>query len=669
MTLRLVFLSCLLLLSTEAFAQAPSFGPPISLTGQAAPLAITSADFNKDGFPDLAIANAEPSTVSVYLGNGKGGFTAAPTVTLPTGCQAAYLTTGNFTGAASPDILAICPLGGLVVLPNTGNGTFGPPISTAVPGGAWVGNLLFGYIHPALADFNGDGHLDIALPTFDQVNLVGGWYSLLGKGDGTFQTPVPISFQGAIPISVAAGDFNGDKKIDLVSGGYGDDGSLTFQFCAGNGDGTFQNPYAYTLFSSSGSILTAADLNGDGNLDVMISGSALYSNLVGLGTSQGSASITVALGDGKGHFNFGVPGSTWTGYGADENYYVSGTALADLTGSGKLDLVETTIKGNFPAGATPVGAVTVRQGNGDGTFGNAVPLSVPTTIIPTDLTIADFNGDGAPDIAFSSVPAFGVTINISLVTSFDGLLQQVLSELPKGNGQVLLNQGTAALTFADQNSASFATGAMAKGSIVSAFGNNLAASTATNQSIPLPLVLGGDTISIKDSAGATTAAPLFYVSPTQINYEIPDAVATGAATITIQSGATAFTATQQIVAVAPGIYASNGMAAGSWIQVVNGSQQVSPLISSTGSLVPIDVSGGQTYLVLYGTGIHNHANPVVATIGTAQVGAAYAGPQGYYAGEDQINIQLPASLAGAGVVSVSLAVDGQTSDPVKIQIQ
>jgi uncharacterized protein (TIGR03437 family) len=639
------------------------------LTAQAAPLAITSADFNKDGFPDLAIANAEPSTISVYLGNGKGGFTAAPTVTLPTGCQAAYLTTGNFTGAASPDILAICPLGGLVVVPNTGNGTFGTPISTAVPGGAWVGNLLFGYMHPALADFNGDGHLDIALPTFDQVNIVGGWYALLGKGDGTFQTPVPIPFQGAIPISVAAGDFNGDGKVDLVSGGYGDGGDLTFQFAAGNGDGTFQSPYSYTLFSSSGSILTAVDLNGDGNLDVMISGSALYSNLIGLGNSQGAASITVALGDGKGHFSFGGSGSTWPGYGTVEDYYVSGTALADLTGSGKLDLVETTITGNFPKGVAPVGAVTVRQGNGDGTFGNAVPLSVPTTIVPTDLTIADFNGDGAPDIAFSSVPAFGVQINISLVTGFSGLLQQVLSELPKGDGQVLLNQAVPAnLTFTDKNSASFATGAMAKGSIASAFGNDLAASTAINHSVPLPFNLGGDTISIKDSAGATTAAPLFYVSPTQINYEIPDAVAAGAATITIQSGATAFTATQQIVAVAPGIYASNGMAAGSWIQVVNGSQQVTPLISSTG-LVPIDVSGGQTYLVLYGTGIHNHANPVVATIGTKQVTAAYAGAQGYYAGEDQINIQLPASLAGSGVVSVSLAVDGQTSNSVKIQIQ
>jgi uncharacterized protein (TIGR03437 family) len=392
----------------------------------------------------------------------------------------------------------------------------------------------------------------------------------------------------------------------------------------------------------------------------MISGSALYNNLIGLGSSQGSASITVALGYGKGHFTFP--------YSTVEDYYVSGAALADLTGTGKLDLVETTIEGNFPAGVTPVGGVTVRQGNGDGTFGNPVPLSVPSSIIPTDLTIADFNGDGAPDIAFSSVPAFALTIDVSLVTNFDSLLQQVLSKLPNGNGQVLLNQAVAALTFTDTNAASFATGPVAKGSLATAFGTNLAATTATAGVLPWPSNLGGDTISIKDSAGATTAAQLYYVSPGQIDFEIPDSVAPGAATITIQSGATAFTATQQIVAVAPGIFAYLGMAAGESFRVVNGAPQYTLLIQN-GALAPIDVSGGQTYLLLYGTGIHNHANPVVATIGSVQVTAASAGAQGEWAGLDQINIQLPASLAGAGVVSVSLAVDGQTSNSVKIQIQ
>ena len=101
-----------------------------------------------------------------------------------------------------------------------------------------------------------------------------------------------------------------------------------------------------------------------------------------------------------------------------------------------------------------------------------------------------------------------------------------------------------------------------------------------------------------------------------------------------------------------------------------GNEQQTGVINIRQTLVSaIDVSGGQTYLVLYGTGIHNLANPVVATIGNTQVTAAYAGVQGYYVGEDQINIQLPASMAGSGKVSVSLAVDGQTSNTVKIQIQ
>jgi uncharacterized protein (TIGR03437 family) len=75
------------------------------------------------------------------------------------------------------------------------------------------------------------------------------------------------------------------------------------------------------------------------------------------------------------------------------------------------------------------------------------------------------------------------------------------------------------------------------------------------------------------------------------------------------------------------------------------------------------------YLILYGTGIRNHQNAVTATVGTASITAAYAGAQGVYVGEDQINIQLPQSLAGSGVVNVSLNVDGQTSNSVQIQIQ
>jgi len=120
--------------------------------------------------------------------------------------------------------------------------------------------------------------------------------------------------------------------------------------------------------------------------------------------------------------------------------------------------------------------------------------------------------------------------------------------------------------------------------------------------------------------------------------------------------------------VAPGIFSSNGLAVGASVRLVNGVQQSTSLLQN-GALVPIDVSGGQTFLILYGTGIHNHMNPAVATVGGQKVNAAYAGAQGVYLGEDQINIQLPATLQGAGVIGVSLTVDGQSSNSVKISVQ
>jgi uncharacterized protein (TIGR03437 family) len=651
-------------LAADAFAQPPAFGPALSLPAQKASLAITTADFNGDGFQDIAIANTGSATVSIFLGTGTGKFSPAATASLPSTCPAAYLISGDFTGAASPDLLTVCALGGIVVLPNMGAGTFGTPLSTSLPGPGWVGNLLLGSIHPAIADFNGDGHLDIAVPTFDVSSTTAGWYLLLGKGNGSFQAPSPLPFSSFVPLSLAAGDFNGDGKPDLVAGVADSSGNTSLEFAAGNGDGTFQAPTSVSLPTTVGSLILVADVNGDGNLDVVFAGSSLVTNVLSLLSTSflGESSITVLLGDGKGGFQ--------KSFNATESSYMTGAALADVTLDGKLDIIQTMIQGNFTSGTTPTGAIEVRPGNGDGTFQNPITMGFLAATVPTDLAVADFNGDGRPDIAVSALPAVGLSLgDVNLTSDLDALLSSVLTQLPSGDADVLLNlQISPANTFTDTNAASFATGSLANGSIVSAFGTGLSTSTASVSKLPLPTTLAHVTIAVKDSSGATIDAPLFYVSPTQINYAIPVATAAGAATITITSGTSVFTAPQRIVPVAPGVFSDNGLAVGFSVVNVNGVQK-NTLLVQNGALVPVDVSGGQTYLELFGTGIRNHTTPVRVNAGGAQITAAYAGPQGVYLGEDQINIQLPASLQGAGKITVALLVDGETSNTVQVLIQ
>jgi uncharacterized protein (TIGR03437 family) len=648
-----------------AFAQTPAFGPPLSLPAQQGPLAITSADFNGDGLPDIAIANTGAGTVSIFLGTGGGKFSSAPTVSLRSQCSAAYLTAANFTGASAPDLLAVCALGGIVVLPNTGHGTFGLPLATNPPLPAWVGNLLLGSIHPAIADFNGDGHLDIAIPTFDFSLTSGGWFLLLGKGDGSFESPTTVPFTGAVPLSLAAADFNGDGKPDLVTLAANSDGTAaSLEFAAGNGDGTFLAPTSVNAPLTIGSFILVADVNGDGLLDVVCAGSSLFTDFSALTNpgDLGQSAVTVFLGDGKGGFTMS--------FNATEPSYMTEAALANVLGTGRLDLIQSMVQGDVVSGSTPTGAIEIRPGNGDGTFANPITLSVSSSIIATDLATADFNGDGRPDIAIAALPAVGLSLrSIVFSSALASTLASALAELQPGDADVLLNTTVApTLTFSDANAASFAAGPIANGSIVSAFGSGLAESIASASSVPLPTQLGGATITIQDSSGVSLPAPLFYASPTQINYAIPEATAVGPATITIRSGGSVFVAMQQIASVAPGIFAANGFANGFSDRIVNGAQQLTPLIQN-GALVPVDVSGGQTYLLLYGTGIRNHANPVTATVGGAHITAAYAGAQGVYVGEDQINIQLPASLQGAGTVALSLLVDGQSSNSVQVLIK
>jgi hypothetical protein len=173
--------------------------------------------------------------------------------------------------------------------------------------------------------------------------------------------------------SVAVGDFNGDHKLDLVTGN-GDGLSVLL----GNGDGTFQQAKNYTF--PNGVYLTECDVNGDGKLDLVT------------GVSYPEA-VVVLLGNGDGTFQ---AGPTYTGSGA-------AVAVGDFNADGKLDVVTKTVLNP----STRSSVLNLLPGNGDGTFGAAQPIFGNDPAYPVAIegvTVGDFNGDGTLDLAAVWVP-------------------------------------------------------------------------------------------------------------------------------------------------------------------------------------------------------------------------------------------------------------------------
>jgi uncharacterized protein (TIGR03437 family) len=186
-------------------------------------------------------------------------------------------------------------------------------------------------------------------------------------------------------------------------------------------------------------------------------------------------------------------------------------------------------------------------------------------------------------------------------------------------------------------------GPAAPQSITSAYGTGLAS-----------------TVSMKDSAGVSNAATVLYASPTQVNFVIPS-TSLGAAVVTIGTQ----TAAMLISAIAPELYIldSSGLAAAYVVQVSASGVQTVGSVST-----PIDVSSGQVYLILFGTGIRGAGSNVSVTIGGVGAPVAYSGPQGATPGLDQVNVLIPAQLAGSGVVKIVLTAAAIAANVVNIAI-
>ena len=231
------------------------------------------------------------------------------------------------------------------------------------------------------------------------------------------------------------------------------------------------------------------------------------------------------------------------------------------------------------------------------------------------------------------------------------------------------------ITSMTAQSAASTSSAIAPDSLASLYGTNLASGTAQASLLPLPTTLGGISVTLTDANGVARLAPLVYVSPGQINFVVPDGTAVGAATVTV-NGTSTIEAVQN---VAPTLFAINGAgtgtAAATAIQVQANNTQVTIPVYTCDlvgcSAAPVNVTSGATYLTLYGTGIRNRSalSKVQVSVNGASLAATFAGAQPSFTGLDQVNVLLPASLAGSGVANLMLTVDGQNSNVVTIDIQ
>ena len=319
-------------------------GTPVTGT----PLAV--ADFNGDGKPD--VLEQGTGTLLVLLGNGDGTF--QPPISTNSGASLSSVIAGDVNGDGKADVLGLFN-NNLVVYLSKGDGTFAAGVFYP------VGNTGFSDEGITLGDFNGDGKVDVTV-SLSGDNVLGQEVVLLGNGNGTFQSG-KTSAGVYYPTSVVAGDFNNDGKLDLVIAGQPScNGSCTpviTSILLGNGDGTFQTPT--TIFSNNGT-LAAADLNGDGKLDLVLMNGV----------------VQIYLGKGDGTF---VNTHSYQPLGGPPQ----GLAVADFNLDGKPDVAA-------------IGNILL--GNGDGTFKgvSAVPVSLPAFGAPP-IAVGDFDKDGAPDLA------------------------------------------------------------------------------------------------------------------------------------------------------------------------------------------------------------------------------------------------------------------------------
>ena len=343
-------------------------GSPVA--APAAPVAVVATDLNADGKADLAIEG--DSSLAILLGVGDGTFTTATGSPINLSSQATDpvangLVFGDFNNDGKTDLAVVdsgYTINNVPVFLGNGDGTFTASLAPGTTNSASSCSI-------APADFNADGSLDLALGN----GAFGGVSALLGFADGAFNLvpPPAVLAPSTAACSIAVGDFNGDGKLDLV---VPDSTDNNVTILLGNGDGTFAAATGSPISIAGGpNVVTVADFNGDGKLDLAIA-------------NGNNGTVTILLGDGTGNFTQATNSPITVGNTPDA------LAIGDFLGNGKLDIAVANFGDN---------TVTLLLGNGDGTFTQATGSPFAVGLGPTAIAVADFNGDGKLDLAVTNL--------------------------------------------------------------------------------------------------------------------------------------------------------------------------------------------------------------------------------------------------------------------------
>jgi uncharacterized protein (TIGR03437 family) len=686
-------LLALALLATSATAQL--FQPAGSLLFQRTPF-YALADFNLDGRLDFVSAYAPSYGVLVSLGTPSGGFGPAPGTPLLIGFAPFEFVPGDFNDDGKMDVAAVgygvYPNGRVRVILGAGDGTFSL-------GGPQLDFSGFRNSSPA-ADFDQDGNLDLAMVT---ANSDGGLVLSVVRGDGkgglvqgrSVNLPTRAERYAYIGDTEAA-DMNGDNRTDLVftvnlaTQGFG----LIVALTDGQGSFTASSIIGTQQPSLGGRPrLAVGDFNGDRRLDVVMfdylfNTVTLFTNSGnGVLTPQISTSVNMsAVREGRvsdlvaadfdldGHLDWAA--SMW---GATE----PGLFLAFGNGNGTFAL---STASQLPYGS-PLAAVDLtgdRRPDLTAMAGDTLTLLRNTSQRPPLIRAQQIQFPQLQDsivtngpLTLSAAATSGLRVTFgSLSNSVCSVSKGIMTFVSTGVCRVFATQAgnsefalaaTVAQTFtiipvptaprilSIRNAASYASGSLAPSSYGVTFGERLGMNPV---------------VKLRDASTAEHPLELIFAGATQINFIVPPNAARGEGTIIVSTSAGSAEFPVTIAATAPGLFSANGTGQGlaaAQALIVNNDKSITTLTVGDGP-IPIR-TGTEIYLVLYGTGIRGHGADVSALVAGRNVEVLYAGPQGAFPGLDQVNLRVPLSVGGSGSVEIRLTVDGLAANAVTAVFQ